>query len=94
MRFNRKGYGRIYTDTEANAARIHDLIREADTDEYDYLPADLIAVDNCFDETVYNGKFYDFDLDALMARCEREGIPCRVIVRDERRVCPHCEHEL
>lgn len=90
MRFNRKDYGRIYTESEANVVRIRDMIRDINSDEYDYLPDDLIAVDKGFDETVYNGKFYDFDLDALAARCEQEGIPCRVVVNEIRRVCPHC----
>jgi len=90
MRFKRKGYGRIYTDTEENIAKIREIIRAMDEDEYGYLPDELIAVDRGVDETVYNGKFYWFDLDELVARCRREGIACRVIVADDTRVCPHC----
>lgn len=88
MRFKRKGYGRIYTDSEENIVKIREMIRTMDEYECDYLPDNLIAVYSGVNETVYNGKFYDFDLDELMERCQREGIPCRVIVAEE--ICPYC----
>ncbi len=94
MRFKRKGYGRIFTDSEVNVARIREMIREMDADEYTYLPDDLIAVDEGLNQFEYNGKFCDFDLDALKDRCDTEGIPCRVIVKDEYHICPQCGYLL
>jgi len=83
MRFKRKGYGRIYTDLKENITKIREIIRIMDEYEYDYLPGDLIAVYEGHDEPVYNGKFYDLDLDALLERCQRESIPCRVVVVED-----------
>ena len=90
MYFNRKGYGRIYTDSVKNIARIREIIREMDADEYDYLPDDLISVYDVIEEPVYTGKFCDLDLDELLERCQRDGIPCRVVVAEPYRACPHC----
>ena len=85
MRFKRKGYGRIFTSSEENIVKIREVIRAMDADEYDYLPDDLIAVYPGYDQVVYNGKFYDFDLDELVERCQREGIPCRAVVAEDMR---------
>ncbi len=80
MRFTRKGYGRIFTDSEVNIAKIKAIIEETNEDEYDYLPPELIAVDQGYDEVVYNGKFHDIDLYDLLNRCQNEDIPCRIVV--------------
>jgi len=85
MRFTRKGYGRIYTDSEESIAKIREIIKEMDKDEYKELPHDLIAVYDGFDIPVYNGKFYDLDLSELMERCTQRAIPCRVVVAEEYR---------
>ena len=82
-RFKRKGSGRIFTDSEENIAKIREMIREIDEYEYDYLPDDLVAIHPGYDQAVYNGKFYNFDLDKLAERCLHEGIPCRVVVAEE-----------
>ena len=83
MRFKRKGYGRIFTSSDENIVKIREIIRAMDADEYDYLPDNLIAVYPGYDEVEYNGKFYNFDLDELVARCTRQEIPCRVVVAEE-----------
>ena len=82
--FTRKGYGRIFTDTEENIMKIKEIIKAMDSDEFGYLPDDLIAVYKGYDEVVYNGKFDSLDLDELTKRCEREGITCRAVVDDNR----------
>ena len=48
-------------------------------------PRDLIVVYNGFDEVVYNGKFYDLDLNELLERCNQRAIPCRMVVAEEYR---------
>jgi hypothetical protein len=82
VRFRRKGEGRIFTDSEEHVTAIREIIRAMDADEYDYLPADLVAVYGGYDEVVYNGKFCDLDLDELQEHCRLAGIPCRVVVAE------------
>ena len=48
----RKGYARLYVDTEEDIERLRGLIKELDAFEFEYLPDDLIAT---FDEPVYAG---------------------------------------
>lgn len=86
MRFQHKGYGRIFTDSEENIEKIKKIIQEMDEYEFGYLPSDLIAVydpskykvyaDGSVgtEDTVYNHKFDDLDLGELMFRCWNNGI--------------------
>ncbi|MDR0905253.1 MAG: hypothetical protein LBN00_03610 [Oscillospiraceae bacterium] len=83
MFFKRKGYGRIYSDSDENIAKIHELIRAMDAFEFDYLPDALIAVYTGFDEPVYVGKFCALDLTELQKRCNSVGIPCRIVIAEE-----------
>jgi hypothetical protein len=83
-RFDYKGKGRIFTDSEENVSKIREIIRGIDEDEYEYyLPADLVAVYQGQIETVYTGKFDSFELSGLLERCRQEGIPCRVVKMTE-----------
>ena len=74
MTFDRKGYGRIYTDKEENIQPIKDIIKEMDEFEFGYLPKDLIAVYQGEIRHVYIGKFDELDLNDLMKRCWNKGI--------------------
>lgn len=70
----RKGYGRIYTETEENVEQIKHIIMEIDPYEFGYLPRDLITTFDHYPEVVYTHKFNDLDMDGLAASCWKRGI--------------------
>ena len=74
MKLFKKHKARIYTDKQENIDKIKEIIKEIDKFEYEYLPDDLITVFNGKIDYVYNGKFYDIDMDEIMKRCWEECI--------------------
>ena len=69
-----KGYGRIYCETETDAAKVKAIIKEIDEGEFTYLPADLIAPFSEYPKVVYTHKFSDMDMSDLTAVCWSRGI--------------------
>jgi hypothetical protein len=80
-----KHYARIYTDKPENIEKIKEIIKDMDEYEADYLPKDLIDVFTGHVEYVYNGKFYDIDMDALMTRCWQAGIYAFYAIQQKQR---------
>ena len=78
MTFDRKGYGRIFVETEEDVQRLKDIINEIDPYEGNhYLPDDLIAVfsDDNF-ESVYTHKFCDMNMTKVLYKAWSAGIKC------------------
>jgi len=69
MKLFEKHEARIYTDRPENITKISDIIKEIDSLEHEYLPDDLITVFKGKIDYVYNGKFYDIDMDEVMEKC-------------------------
>lgn len=86
MKLFEKHEARIYTDKVENIEKVKELIKELDEFEYEYLPKDLIAVFNGTIDYVYNGKFYDIDMDELMKRCWEKGIYVFYVIKQKERI--------
>ena len=86
MKLFEKHEARIYTDRPENIAKIEEIIKEIDNFEYEYLPHNLIAVFNGKIDYVYNGKFYDIDMDEVMKRCWEEGIYAFYVIKQKERI--------
>lgn len=83
--FNEKGYGRILTNSIENKNKILKEIKIMNEFEFEYIPNDLIFIidndtilDDC--QLVYNGKFYDLDLEELHNRLEAKRVPFGVLI--------------
>ena len=77
MTFTRKGYGRIFVETEEDIQRIKDIIKEIDSYEYSYLPENLITVFNNDNfESVYTHKFSDLNMTKVLHKAWSQGINC------------------
>jgi hypothetical protein len=72
--FTRKGFGRIYTDSVEDCAKVRDIIKELDEFEYEYLPNDFVAPFSEYPKLKYTGKFDALDIDFLIATCWKRGI--------------------
>lgn len=89
LRFNDKAEGRIFTDKLEHIDKIKNIIHEMNEGEFDYLPKDLITTlpsEGFIFRTVYNGKFYDLDLNELRENCAKQNIPVWFLIADNR-VC-------
>lgn len=86
MKLKRKGYARIYTDTEENVEKIKEIIKMIDAEEYDYMPKNLVGVWDGEVRFVYNGKFYEIDMDDVMQKCWNAGIHCFYTLDSEKEV--------
>jgi len=82
MKLFEKHEARIYTDKLENI----EIIKEIDNFEYEYLPHNLIAVFKGKIDYVYNGKFYDIDMDEVMKRCWEEGIFAFYAIKERERI--------
>lgn len=82
MKLIEKHEARIYTDKETNIPKIKDIIKEIDEFEFEYLPQDLITVFKGDIQYVYNGKFYDIDMDEVIKRCWQQGIIAFYCIKD------------
>jgi hypothetical protein len=80
VRFDEKQGGRIFTDKVENIQKIKDILKAMDEFEFEYLPDDLISIYKNRFECVYNGKFYEVDLDELVSKCQANGIVCGYII--------------
>ena len=69
-----KGYSRIYCETEADIAKVREVVKELDEYEYGYMPSNLVTVYTNYPSVVYTGKFSDLDMNALTAECWKRGI--------------------
>ena len=80
MQFSRKGYGRIFVETEEDIEKLKEIIKEIDEYEEGYLPEDLITVfsDDNF-EAVYTHKFCDMNMTKVLYTAWSRGINCFVV---------------
>lgn len=67
--FTRKGYGRIYVKNPSDIPMIHEIIKDIDEFEYDYLPEGFIAPLKEYPRLVPTQKFDGIDLDHLTIYC-------------------------
>jgi hypothetical protein len=86
MKLYEKHEARIYTNKQENIEKIKEIIKEIDEFEYEYLPNDLITVFNGKIDYVYNGKFYDIDMDELMKRCWENSIYVFYVIKQKERI--------
>lgn len=74
MTFTRKGYGRIYVNNPNSVDNVRSIIEKLDSDEFTYMPEDLITTFDQYPQVVYTGKFDEIDLIKLTMRCYEAGI--------------------
>lgn len=86
MKLFEKHQARIYTDKQENIEKIKEVIKEIDDFEAGYIPKDLIAVFDGKIEYVYNGKFYDIDMDEVMKKCWAKGIHAFYCIEQKERI--------
>lgn len=84
MKLYEKHQARIYTDKAENIKKIKEIIKGIDPFEAEYLPKDLIAVFGGEVEYIYNGKFYDIDMDDVMRECWKAGIYAFYCIEERR----------
>ena len=78
MTFERKGFGRIFVETEEDVEKLKEIIKEIDPYEANhYLPEDLITTfsDDNF-ESVYTHKFCDMNMVKVLHKAWTRGINC------------------
>lgn len=89
MKFDRKGYGRIFVEKEEHIKIVEDIMKEIDEDEFEYYPTGnyfggkgerLVTV---FSEenykSIYVGKFDDMDIGQVLKKAWAKGIHCFVV---------------
>jgi hypothetical protein len=90
MKFDRKGYGRIFVEKESDVAALEDIIKEIDPYEFEwYYPTGNYMggnnerlVTTYSDEnfkSIYVGKFDDMNMVKVLKRAWDEGIHCFVV---------------
>lgn len=88
MKFNRKGYGRIFVEKESDVSKVEDIIKELDEGEFKYYypTGDHYGTDRgkrlvtVFSEenyhSIYVGKFDDMDMSKVLKKAWEQGIHC------------------
>lgn len=77
--FNRKGYGRIYVESEDQIQAVREAIRQMDEFEFSYLPSNLVTTFSEYPEVVYTHKFDSLDLDHLAAKLWMQGVKTLIV---------------
>lgn len=84
MKFDYKGYGRIFVSCPEDIQIVKNKISEIDSFEYEYLPANLITVwDYNIDEVKFVGKFDQIDIDGLCRSLIGKEVKCAWVAGHE-----------
>lgn len=75
---SRKGHSRMYLLDVDDTEKVLGLMKELDEFELSYIPDGWIAPWERYPETVYTGKFDEFDMDHLVGELWRQGVKCWV----------------
>lgn len=87
MKFERKGYGRIFVEKEEDIQAIEDIMKECDPEEFEwyyptgnYLGGNNKRLVTTFSEdnfkSIYVGKFDDMDMTKVLKKAWDKGIHC------------------
>jgi len=90
MKFERKGYGRIFVEKEEDISKVEDIIREIDESEFkwyyptgEYLGGKNERLVTTFSEenfhSIYIGKFDDMNMTKVLKKAWDQGIHCFVV---------------
>ena len=87
MKFERKGYGRIFVEREEDVAALENIMQEIDSEEFEwyyptgeYMGGDNKRLVTTFSEknfhSIYVGKFDDMDMAQVLKKAWDKGIHC------------------
>lgn len=90
MKFERKGYGRIFVDKQEDVEKIKEIMWEIDPHEMEWYYPSGNYVGSSGDElvtvftpenyrSVYVGKFDDMDMTRVLEKAWEKGIHCFVV---------------